>query len=134
MRIDLPQCGLDTCRYSFDCNCTDVKRYKTCEFAYFKELEADGRLIELPCKVGDTLWTNRRMQGWYFRKKDAPYRTQVAFIGLNDSEEMGGGILNVCYENNGYMLQFNFSDIGKTIFLTEEEAEAKLAELKGDKQ
>lgn len=52
MRIDLPQCGLDTCRYSFDCNCTDVKRYKSCEFAYFKQLEADDRLIELPCKVG----------------------------------------------------------------------------------
>jgi len=92
----------------------------------YENLEEQGMLIKLPCKVGDILWTNHRMQGWYFRSKDAPYRVQVAFIGLNDSEEMGGGLFNVCYENHGYMMQFNFSDIGKTVFLIREEAEEAL--------
>lgn len=92
----------------------------------YEDLEGQRRLVKLPCKVGDILWTNHRMQGWYFRSKDAPYRVQVAFIGLNDSEEMGGGLFNVCYENHGYMMQFNFSDIGKTVFLIREEAEEAL--------
>jgi len=92
----------------------------------YEDLEEQGLLLKLPCKVGDILWTNHRMQGWYFRSKDAPYRVQVAFIGLNDSEEMGGGLFNVCYENHGYMMQFNFSDIGKTVFLIREEAEEAL--------
>lgn len=96
------------------------------KLADYEDLEEQGMLIKLPCKVGDILWTNHRMQGWYFRSKDAPYRVQVAFIGLNDSEEMGGGLFNVCYENHGYMMQFNFSDIGKTVFLIREEAEEAL--------
>ena len=27
----------------------------------------------LPCDIGDTVYTNCRMQGWYFREKDKPY-------------------------------------------------------------
>ena len=50
MRIDLPLCGLDSCRYSFDGNCISKPRYQGCEFAYFKRLEAADRLILLPCE------------------------------------------------------------------------------------
>lgn len=32
MRIDLPGCSLDTCRYCFDGNCTDKIRYERCLF------------------------------------------------------------------------------------------------------
>lgn len=46
MVINKPQCGLDTCKYYFDGNCTNEKRYRTCEFTYLKTLEATGRLIE----------------------------------------------------------------------------------------
>lgn len=46
MIIDKPQCSLDACRYCFDGNCINEKRYKTCEFTYFKELEADCMLVE----------------------------------------------------------------------------------------
>lgn len=98
----------------------------------YEDAEEQGLLLRLPCKVGDTVWTNCRMQGWYFRLKDAPYRTEVVFVGLNNSEEMGGGLFNVEYENHGHMMQFNFSDIGKTVFLTKEEAEQKLAEMGGE--
>ncbi len=34
MRIDLPQCNLKTCRYSFDGNCVDKSRFDTCEYTY----------------------------------------------------------------------------------------------------
>ena len=76
----------------------------------------------LPCKIGDSLWTNFSMSGWYLREKDKPYQVRIVFIGLNGSDEMGEGFVNVLYEKNGNMMQFNFSDIGKNIFYTKEEA------------
>lgn len=96
---------------------------------HIKELlqaEQDGRLVVLPCKVGDTVWTNFAMSGWHFRDKDRPYSARVVFVGLNDSDKMGGGLINVAYEKHGYMMQFSFSEIGKFVFLTREEAEAAL--------
>lgn len=85
----------------------------------------------LPVKVGDTVYTNFAMRGWYFRDKDRPYSARVCFIGLNDSEEMGGGLFNVVYGKHDNMMQFRFSDIGKSVFLTKEEAEQHLATMRG---
>lgn len=84
----------------------------------YEDLEEQGKLIKLPCAVGDTLYTNVAVQGWYFREKNKPYATKVVFIGINDVDNF----ISVAYEN-GNTLQFNFSDIGKRIFLTREEAE-----------
>lgn len=78
-----------------------------------------SRFVELPCEVGQTVYTNVAMRGWYFRQNDKPYSAKIVFIGLNNSEKMGGGFFNVAYENRGYMFQFNFSDIGKTVFIGE---------------
>lgn len=98
----------------------------------FREImgaEKDGRLVVLPVKVGDDVWTNIAMSGWYLRKKDRPYRAKVVYIGLNESEEMGGGIFNVAYGGRAcYMLQFSFAEVGKTVFLTKQEAETALRE------
>lgn len=88
-----------------------------------------GTLKEIPCKVGDTLYTSCRWQGDYLRKKAAPYPISVVFIGVNGDAESGGGFVNVVYPS-GRMWQFNFSDFGKTVFLTREEAEKRLKELK----
>jgi hypothetical protein len=89
----------------------------------YREEEKSGAIVRLPVKLGDTVYTSCCMSGWYFRAKDAPYSAKVVFIGLNNSEEYGGGLFNVEL-GRGYMLQFSFSDIGKTVFLTREEAEA----------
>ena len=95
-------------------------------------LLANGVIVP-PCKVGDTVYTNLAMRGWYYRDKDRPYSAKVVFIGLNNSEEMGGGLFNVAYEKDGNMLQFRFSDIGKSVFLTKEEAEKALREKSNEK-
>ena len=93
-------------------------------------LLANGVIVP-PCKVGDTVYTNIAMQGWYFRNKDKPYSGKVVFIGLNDSKKMGYGFINVLYNGrNGCVYQFNFSDIGKTVFLSKEEAEKALEDMK----
>ena len=83
--------------------------------------------VKLPVKIGDYLYTNISHQGWYLRKRDALYRVKVVFISLNDSENMGGGFFNVVFQNEG-VHAFYFSDIGKTVFFTKEEAERMLRE------
>ena len=94
----------------------------------YETLEEEGRIIELPCAIGDTLYTNFAVQGWYFRGKNKPYATKVVFIGINGVDNF----LNVAYEN-GNTLQFNFSDIGKKIFLTREEAK-KFEEMESEEE
>lgn len=77
--------------------------------------------MTLPCKIGDILYTNVSVQGWYMRRKDRPYKVRVVFIGINGTDNF----INVSYEN-GYTWGFNFSEIGKRIFYTKEEAERAL--------
>ena len=88
------------------------------KLAQYEDLEEQGKITKLPCAIGDTLYTNVAVQGWYFREKNKPYEIKVVFIGINDVDNF----ISVAYEN-GNTLQFNFSDIGKRIFLTREEAE-----------
>lgn len=80
-----------------------------------------GFLKELPCAIDQEVYTNMSMQGWYMRKKDRPYKAKVVFIGINGIDDF----MNVKFEN-GNMLQFPFSQIGKMVFLTEEDAKKAL--------
>ena len=79
------------------------------------------KLIELPCAIGDTVYTNLSMSGWYHRRKNRPYSAKVVFFGINGKENF----MNVEFEK-GKMLQFNFSEIGIHVFLTKEDAEVSL--------
>lgn len=81
----------------------------------------DNGVILPPVRVGDTVHTNSSMRGWYYRAKNRPYSAKVVFIGING----GNGFFNVAFED-GNMLQFNFSDLGRTVFLSREEAAAAL--------
>ena len=98
---------------------------KNCKYAHLESCYADrvadhliaNKCHSLPCDIGDTVYTNCSMQGWYFREKDKPYAAKIVFIGLNGVDNF----MNVDF-GNGHMMQFPFSEIGKTVFLTEEEA------------
>lgn len=70
--------------------------------------EADeyGRVVVLPCKVGDTVWRIKRTFETYPDKSE-PY-----------------------IEPDAFLLQDVFN-IGKTVFLTREEADHKLKRVKG---
>ena len=74
---------------------------------HWKALEEQGRLIELPCKVGDTVW----------------------FIAYNGMHFWDGKPLHEVETTKFYLSLLE--QIGTTVFLTKEEAEEKLAELKG---
>ena len=96
------------------CSCYGEKpnpHYTNCEEGYcamekladYEDLEEQGRLIKLPCKVGDDVYY---------------------ILGIPNKTPC---TIDKC--------TFELSDInkiGKTLFLTREEAEAKLKELRGE--
>ena len=79
----------------------------------YQSLEEQGRLIKLPCKVGDTVYV-------IVGEKISVQKIQRA---TTDSEMR----IEFCAKRRGFAL----FDIGKTVFLTKSEAEAKLKELRG---
>ena len=84
---------------------------KLCEY---EDLEEDGRLIKLPCKVGDKVWIP------FVDGDIAGLRVQGIAIGPT-----GKVILNL----NDYPLNKVCGDeIGKTIYLSKEEAEKHLTD------
>lgn len=90
---------------------------------YYEDLEEQRRLLKLPCAVGDMVYTNKSLDFWHLRKEDRPYEAKVDFIGITRKGD--DNFINVVFAA-GQMFQFKFSDIGKTVFLTHEEAEAAL--------
>lgn len=80
----------------------------------YENLEEQGRLIKLPCKVGDTI---------YGLHKAMVCELDTETIGI--SKMPSGEIL---YLIDGWEL--DKGDFGKTVFLTREKAEAKLKELR----
>lgn len=80
----------------------------------YEDLEEDGRLIRLPCKVGDKVWIP------FIDGDIAGLRVQSVTIGPT-----GKVILNL----NDYPLNTVWGDeIGKTIYLSKEEAEKHLTD------
>ena len=80
------------------------------------QAEQDGRLVVLPCKVGDRVFHVRRVTQAEAKRMGAPVRHR--------------GI--VYYEDRPFAIKeklctkSDYAQIGKTVFLTREEAEAAL--------
>lgn len=99
------------------------------KLATYEDVEEQGLLLRLPCKVGDKLY--------YI---DSYYNVVVP-VRLNEVIIQFAGINNYTYQYNCCSFdecgdtyeeyEFNNNDFGKTVFLTREEAEAKLAEMEG---
>lgn len=95
------------------------------KLAEYEDLEEQGRLIKLPCKVGDKIFLDFAGFG-----KDIDKFTVKDFH--LDCFEDGETILFCDYESNDKALsgQIDVMEFGKTVFLTKSEAEAKLKELR----
>lgn len=87
----------------------------------------ESKIIELPCKVGDYVYSIFSRRCWHLSNKDSPPKAKVVFVGLTNSDDMGGGYFEVLYEDNETWT-FYFSDIGKLVFHIREEAEQALKE------
>lgn len=107
-----------------------AQRLENCEqrLKYYKDLEEQGKLLKLPCAVGDTVYY-----------ADNEYYFTVLPVKVDEISIMeSSAILYKCllFDGNGDVeTQFDFDkdDFGKTVFLTRPEAERALAEMEGKK-
>lgn len=92
----------------------------------YEDAEEQGRLIKLPCNRGDKIYFIKSA----FSMAHFPIEARITSIcGVDcDNDVMYSSIT----EYNKIDRRFKSSDIGKTVFLTKSEAEAKLKELRGE--
>jgi hypothetical protein len=87
------------------------------------EADKDGRVVVLPCKVGDTVWANL----------DGMRHTRKCVI---EFANIGSRVTTIVFSAvDGLREQYgvNPSSFGKTVFLSREEAEKALQEMEGKK-
>lgn len=86
------------------------------ELKICKDLEEQGLILRLPCKLGDTVYrliptTYRHIESLMIRE----------FV-LTDK--------GFCFRTEKTNINYSCADFGKTVFLTKEEAEQALAKMK----
>lgn len=107
-----------------------ISYYSNCEEGYcamekladYEDLDEQGRLIKLPCKVGDTVYAIG-----FNNNKPIIYESVVLSILITEKEIA----FNVKVDEFGINSKLKQSMFDKTVFLTKSEAEAKLKELRG---
>ena len=96
-------------------------------FRQLAEADRAGRLVVLPCKVGGTLWVTGRDNVPREMELDAPDIRAVC----TDEDNL---CMSTCNRKPdgfcAYRLRNDGADIGKTVFLTREEAEKALEAMK----
>lgn len=104
-----------------DCEEIDAVYRKLKEY---EDLEEQGLLLRLPCKVGDVL---------YFAHHDRVISSEVLSVKYHAEAENHGVFIRerLTIDVEGVSAEIDFCDIGKTVFLTQSEAEAKLKETEG---
>lgn len=115
------ECGeyCDSCSQGAG-NCKTVENMIK-KLADYEDLEEQGLLVRLPCKVGDIMF--RINKG----AKNPVIELTVTQIDITTRSYN----LEVIDRDYGELMCFK-NDIGRTIFLTREEAEKKLEEMKKD--
>ena len=100
------------------------------KLADYKDLDEQGRLVKLPCKVGDIVYCifNRYTKCTFSNEEFDECNCQGCEYECDSKKE------NYVQDMRAYSLDWivtNLKKFGKTVFLTREEAEAKLKELRG---
>lgn len=92
------------------------------ELKKYKDLEAEGKLVKLNCKVGDTIW--------YVEEDDDDYpiKLEIDNLGISEKETW-----YYAYDDDSAKYGFIDSDFGETVFFTKEEADMKLKEITKNK-
>ena len=86
----------------------------------YEDLEEQGLLFRLPCKVGDIVWDN-------------DYGKPCAYTITGFSFGTGEDYVYYYSDYSGSITgSFAVSELGKTVFLTQAEAEQKLKEMESD--
>ena len=109
--------------HRLDCEESRVRSLKS-KLKNYKDLEKQGLLLRLPCKVGSTLYqpiSNRQIN-------------EYKAIGLCFDITRNEFMYEVAYQIGleWYKTTCDFDCINKTVFLTKAEAEQKLKEMESD--
>lgn len=94
----------------------------------YEDLDEQGRLIKLPCKIGDTVWDNDFGYPCSYTITAFSFGECESYVEPLDAKEI------VFYFSNSFgdiTGSFLVSAIGESVFFSREEAEAKLKELRG---
>ncbi len=122
---DTQQCD-EVC--SAICYCGDCPIQKAInKLADYEDQEEQGLLLKLPFKIGTVLYNP---VPYYYKgtvRINEPFifETKVVGFGIENMQ------LTIKAKHNGEIREFTVDKIGTTFFLTKEEAEQVLAELKG---
>ena len=132
----------DSCNYSansFDCQLSEGrKRLRTAleKLADYEDLEEQGLLVRLPCKVGDTVWVVTspiNVFGYDEYDGDAEYEVYESFLSSVSYYASGEQFRIYAKVTNSFIVAyFRECDFGESIFLTREEAEKELEKMKNE--
>ena len=103
--------------------CNECGIYQAIQkLAEYEDLEEQGLLLRLFCKIGDTIWYVDNDDD------DYPIKLEIDIISIDDNKNIW------YYANDDIYGKFGFidSDFSKTVFLTQAEAEQKLKEIEND--
>lgn len=87
-----------------------IERVENKELKKYEDLEEQGKLLKLPCEVGDTVYTIYSDEDGSFVEEPKVEEVSTHRIWIDS-------------------VYFDYEDIGKTVFLTREEAESALKKL-----
>lgn len=94
----------------------------------YEDADEHGLLLRLPCKVGDKVYQ-------ISENFIEPCTVETIFLGnYRDRNGNWCNMAEIYYDRDDcpyVSTEMYFTDIGETVFLTETEAEAKLAEMEG---
>lgn len=119
----IKECGDKLCKnicddIEYDCSKCELEKALE-KLAIYEDLEEQGLLVRLPCKVGDDL---------YCIVNGEVKKLKVHSFGIPDFE-----ITDIEFKYvDGFKIVRFVGEVGKTVFLTREEAEKKLEELKNE--
>lgn len=111
--------------------CNDIIP-KLKKLAEYETAEEEGRLVVLPCKVGDTVWVTTHPFNvfddfdFYTKAQDEIYESYISSITFYENSNQYR--IHAKETRQFIKAYFMESDFGKTVFLTREEAEKALKE------
>lgn len=102
----------------------------------YETAEEEGRLVVLPCSVGDTVWVTTHPFNvfddfdFYTEAQDEIYESYISSITFYENSNQYR--IHAKETRQFIKVYFMESDFGKTVFLTREEAEKALQEMEKD--
>ena len=136
--IELISKSDEECKHTKDCkNCSGYGKGSMCMNYHIADYLLANGVIVPPVKVGDEVWMIDKV----FDSKKRQHKTEVCEFVVRsisvscNSKNVWIKKFRICQVKDGKIIShqhnISFAEIGKTVFLSREKAEAKLKEGKG---